>query len=252
MRWKLFFCLLLLSGCGLPLAAARAAVDTAGQEAAGIVAGIRQEVMPKIAINPKSRRLELRDEQGALLEEISPGTTGKVVDFSGQEYRLSFGRDELGRSSVLVRPGPAMKQPVSLVLLGRKAVLSPEASLVATVDEENLVYFEPSISGQVYYVEPDFNLGGEVSRRAYAMRESAVLAKPTAPSVDRPGTVDPATQYKKDMESAGESVKSALLTLLGLPDRQQVPKARVYKLKSGPDVPGDPNAQIPSATAGRP
>jgi len=123
---------------------------------------------------------------------------------------------------------------------------------MATVDEDSLVYFEPSICGQVYYVEPDMNLGGEVSRRAYAMRESAVLAKPTPASVERPGTVDPASQYKKDVDSAGESVKSAFLTLFGLPDRQPTAKTRVYKLKSATDVPTDPNSQVPSATAGRP
>jgi hypothetical protein len=55
-------------------------------------------------------------------------------------------------------------------------------------------------------------------------------------------------EYKEDMESAGNSVKSAFLTVLGLPDKQATPKANVYRL-------GDGSAKTtgaPSAEAGRP
>jgi len=246
----------MLMVCGVPVVftpgAGCAAVDAAATEAAGMVLGVQNQPMPVLTVNPGNHRLEIRDESGILLEEIFPGTTSRVVDVAGCEYRLSYGRDDLGRVSVLVRPGPAMKQPVTLKLLGRKTVLSPEASVVATIGEEELVYFEPSICGQVYYVEPDLRLGGEISRRAFAMRESAVLAKPATPAAEKPGTVDPASQYNKDLDSAGTKVKSALLTFFGLPDREAKPKARVYRLTSSPNVANDPNAQVPSAEAGRP
>ena len=241
-----WFLLLLVSG------AVRAAVDSAGTEAAGMVLGIQNQPMPVLLVNPQNHRLEVRDENGNLLEEIFPGSTSRMVDIAGCEYRLSYGRDDLGRVSVLVRAGPAMKQPITIKLLGRKTVLSPEASVVATIGEKDLVFFEPSICGQVYYVEPDLRMGGEISRRALAMRESAVLARPSAPLDNKPGTVDPATEYNKDMNSAGTKVKSALLTFFGLPDREAKQKARVYRLKSTPNVANDPNAQVPSAEAGRP
>lgn len=227
-------------------------LDPAGSDAAGIVSGMNRESSPALLLNPKTGRLEARDAFGTLLEEFSPGTTGKVFDFSNQEYRLSFGRDDQGRPSVLVRPGPAMTKPVIVMVFGRKVVMSPEASLVATVGKDELTYFEPSICGQVYYVEPDLVLGGEVSRRATAMRESAILAKPSAPLEDQPGIVDPASKYKKDVESAGQAVQSALLTLFGLPDKQPTQKARVYKLRSSGEVAPDMTSQPSPAAAGRP
>lgn len=226
--------------------------DAAGSQAAQLVLGLDSQDPVGLIFNPSTRRLEIRSSEGAILEEIQAGTTGKAVDLPGQEVRLSFGKDEDGRPSVLVRPGPAMQKPVFLKVFGRKTVISPDASLSATVGKDELVYFEPSICGQVYYVEPDWNLGGEVSRRATAMRESAVLATPSPLVSKEAGQPDPASQYKKDLESAGNSVKTALLTLFGLPDKQPAQKTRVYKLGSGSGVAPDPNASVPSATAGRP
>lgn len=236
---------------GSPVGSA-ANLDPAGSEAAGIVSGMNRESSPALLLNPKTGRLEARDAFGSLLEEFPPGTTGKVFDFSNQEYRLSFGRDDEGRPSVLVRPGPAMTKPVILRIFGRKVVMSPEASLVATVGKDELTYFEPSICGQVYYVEPDLVLGGEVSRRATAMRESAILAKPSSPLLDQPGQPDPASQYTKDVESAGQAVQSALLTIFGLPDKQPTQKARIYKLRSSGEVAPDMTSQPSPATARRP
>ena len=67
MRWKLSFCLLLGSACGLSFVAAE---DVAGQEAAGIVAGVREDSGARLDYNKKAFRLEVRDDLGNLLEEI--------------------------------------------------------------------------------------------------------------------------------------------------------------------------------------
>lgn len=239
-----------LVGC-LPAKAAMG--DPAGAEAAGIVLGLQRDSSPSLTLNPKTGRIEVRDGGGSLLEEIPAGTTGKVFDFGQQEYRLSFGKDEEGRNSLLVRPGPAMKKPVVIRIFGRKSVLSPEASLVATIGKDELTYFEPSICGEVYYVEPDGFLGGEISRRATPMRETAVLAKPSyVATSSQPGQPDPASEYKKEMESAGQAVKGALFTLFGLPDKQPTQKTRVYRLKSQADLAPDPTTQVVPAAAGRP
>lgn len=226
--------------------------DPTGSEASRIMLGLDSQEPVGLVFNPVTRRLEIRSPEGNLLEEVPAGTTGRALDLPGQELRLSFGKDEEGRPSVLVRPGPAMQKPLFLKVFERKAVISPDASLSATIGKDKLIYFEPSICGQVYYVEPDWNLGGEVSRRATAMRESAVLATPSSLVAKEPGKPDPASEYKKDLESAGSAVKSAFLTLFGLPDKQPVQKTRVYKLGSGSGAAPDPNASVPSAAAGRP
>ena len=144
--WALIFSLSFLSICRA------SAPDPAGQQAAGIVAGVESRVGGKVVINEKTKRLEVRDEQGSLIDEMDLGTSDKVVDVAGQEYRLSFGKDEMGRRSVLVRPGPAMQKPIILEVFGKKAVLSVEASLLVIVDKKNRYLYEPSICGNVYMI----------------------------------------------------------------------------------------------------
>jgi hypothetical protein len=243
--WALIFSLSFLSIC------TASAPDPAGQQAAGIVAGVESRVGGKVVINEKTKRLEVRDEQGSLIDEIALGTSDKVVDVAGQEYRLSFGKDEMGRRSVLVRPGPGMQKPITVDVLGRKSVLSTEASLLATIDQKNRIYYEPSICGQVYYVEGNRTFGTEVSRRAILQRESATLAKPSPPTPESAGTLDPAIAYNEEMQSAGNKFKSAFLTVLGLPDRQASPKANVYRLGGDSAKAAPSGAPTPPAQAGR-
>ena len=230
--------------------------DQAAQQAAGIVAGLSQGGVGKIVFNEKTGRLDIRDEAGLIVDEIAPGTAGRAVDIYGQEYRLSFGKDDLGRKSVLVRAGPAMKKPITVDVFGRKAVLSSDASLLATLVSDRQVFYEPSICGQVYYIENTGGAGSQVSRLATSTREVAVLAKPSNPTGAGPGAVASTQEDSKSMEKAGEAMKSALCAVFGLPDKQPSTKAKVYRLRGNNQ---DPNenawggvAAPVSAEAGRP
>lgn len=208
----------------------KAAADPAAQEASEIVAGIQKETGARLLYNEKTLRLEVRDELGNLLEEISPGAVSRTVDAANQEYRLSFGKDELGRPSVLVRPGPAMRKPILVEVFGRKAVLSPNASLMATLADQRKVFYEPSICGEVYYIEDFGAPGSRVSRLATAKGEVAVLAKPSHPG----GLIAQEKPDEKDFEGmnqAGDAIKSAVFAVFGLPDKQPASKAKVYRLK---------------------
>ena len=144
--WALIF------GFGFLSIGTASAPDPAGQQTAGIVAGVESGAGGKVIINEKTKRLEVRDEQGSLIDEMALGTAGKVVDVAGQEYRLSFGKDEMGRQSILVRAGPGMLKPVTIEILGRKSVLTIEASLLVTIDKKNRIYYEPSICGNIYMI----------------------------------------------------------------------------------------------------
>jgi hypothetical protein len=246
-----FFLLLM----GMTAITDASAPDQAGQEAAGIVAGLQSGVGGRLIYNEKTDRLEVRDEQGSLVDEIALGTAGKAVDVAGQEYRLSFGKDEMGRTSVLVRAGPGMQKPITLDVFGRRAVLSTEASLLATLGANEEVFYEPSICGQVYYIEGIGGAGSRVSRLAINKREVAVLAKPSNPTGSGPGSLASGQADDKSMEKAGDAVKSAFCAVLGLPDKQPSTKAKVYRLKGNQD----PNegawggvAAPVSAEAGRP
>jgi hypothetical protein len=158
--WYLSFCFMLAS------ATFASAPDPAGQQAAGIIAGVESGLGGKLVFSEKTGRLEVRDEAGSLIDEILPGTAGKAVDVAGQEYRLSFGKDDMGRRSVLVRAGPSMQKPITLDVFGRKAVLSPEASLLATILAKGEIFYEPSLCGQVYYLDKTKGDRGWVSRIA--------------------------------------------------------------------------------------
>jgi hypothetical protein len=247
--WALIF------GFGFLSIGTASAPDPAGKQAAGIVAGVESGAGGKVIINEKTKRLEVRDEVGSLIDEMALGTSGKVVDVAGQEYRLSFGKDEMGRRSALVRAGPGMQKPITLEVFGRKAVLSPEASLLATIGDADQVFYEPSVCGQVYYIEGAGGMGSRVSRLATQKREVAVLAKPSNPTGAGPGTLSGTQEDGKSMERAGDAVKSAFCAVLGLPDKQPSTKAKVYRLKGNQD----PNegawggvAAPVSAEAGRP
>lgn len=249
MRIRSFATILLSGGLLLKGPGCLAAVDPAGKEAAGIVAGIQKASGARLAYNAKTFRLEIRDDLGNLLEEMPSGSLSRTVDVSGQEYRISFGKDELGRPSVIVRPGPAMRKPLLVEVFGRKAVLSPNASLLATMAEERQVLYEPSICGEVYYIEEYGGLGNQVSRLASQKREVARLAEPMYPMGVVPQ--DPARDEREfeGMKKAGDAVKTAVFAVFGLPDKQPTPKAKVYRLKgtgtSGSGAP--PNPQDPMA-----
>lgn len=151
------------------------ATDTAEQLTAGIVAGVRDGSAARLVYNKITNRLEVRDVFGNLLEEISAGSVGRAVDVAGQEYRLSFGMDEMAQPSVLVRPGPAMVKPLVVVVFGKTAVLSPDASLVVTLLGNGRVALEPSICGQVYYIDDHPSLGRKQSRLASSPKEIVKL-----------------------------------------------------------------------------
>lgn len=250
--WRFLPTAFLIAGIGVCPADA-SAPDPAGKEAAGIVAGISSSGGLRLLFNDRTERLEVRDDVGSLLAEVPPGTNSRTFDFAGMEYRLSYGKDELGRLSALVRPGPAMQKPITVDLLGRKAVLSPNASLLATVASDDQVFYEPSLCGEVYYIE-EFGPGGtKLSRLATSQREVAVLAKPSNPTGAGPGTLEANQADGKEMEKAGDAFKSAVFAVLGLPDKQPSSKAKVYRLRS-PNAAEEPPSVAPavSAEAGRP
>lgn len=250
-RWS--FSSLLVGLCLAASPQARPSADPAGQEAAGIVAGIHRESGARLVFNDQTFRLEVRDDIGNLLEEIPAGSVSRTVDAAGQEYRLSFGKDEAGRPSVLVRPGPAMRKPLLVEVFGRKAVLSPNASLLATLAEDRQVFYEPSICGEVYYIEDFGGTDSKVSRLASAKREVAVLAKPSSLTGEGPGTLRSSQDDGKQMEKAGDAFKSAVFAVFGLPDKQPSGKAKVYRLRSTGDTEDSPEVAKPvSAEAGRP
>ena len=247
-RWCFFLLLM-----GMTAITEASAPDPAGQEAAGIVAGLQSGSGGRLVFNDKTERLEVRDGLGSLIDEMPAGTAGKVVDVSGPEYRLSFGKDDMGRRSVLVRAGPGMQKPITLEVFGRSAVLSIEASLLATLGANEEVFYEPSICGQVYYIEGLDSVGTRVSRLATNKREVAVLAKPSNPTGAGPGSLASGQADDKSMEKAGDAMKSALFSVLGLPDKQPTTKSKVYRLRGNPS--GDTTTSIsPSVQgeAGRP
>ena len=215
------------------------------QEAEGLASGLSPAGGGRFFYNEKTQRLEVRDASGIFIEEMATGTVGKAVDAGGLEYRISFGRDELDRLSVLVRPGPAMRQPVSVDLLGRKAVLSPESSLSATLIPGGKVVYEASICGEVYYIEDLGSLRGKVSRQASPSREISVLAEPASPTGGLVSNEPESEENFEGMNQAGGAMKSAFLTFFGLPDKQPTTKAKVYRLKGS-------NSQSQEASASNP
>lgn len=234
--WRLLpllFCIWPFAGrCNVPEpATGDLSYSDTRNEAEGFASGMASHGGGQFLYNPVTQRLEVRDSSGAFLDEMAPGTIGKAVDAGNQEYRISFGKDELDRLSILVRPGPAMRRPVSLDLLGRKSVLSPDASLTATLIPDGKVIYEASICGQVYYIDQLGSVQGRVSRQATPNREIAVLAQPSSPTGGIVANDAEPEERFEGMNEAGNAMKSAVLTFFGLPDKEPTTKAKVYRLK---------------------
>lgn len=234
----------LISGFWLSFAPAAPALISATAESSTAII---------FSFNPLARRVEVRDELGNVLQEIPMGSVLRTVKKGAAECQLSCGKDEFGRISVLVRPGPTSRQPMTIELLGRKAVLSPEASLLATMADQENVFFEPSICGEVYYLDGADGAGNKISRRAAGQREVAVLAKPSSSTGQTPRNLEDMKKSGEEMDKAGQAFKSAVFAVFGLPDKEQSGKAKVYRLRRSSSPETSPEAAPPvSAEAGRP
>ncbi|NBR96968.1 MAG: hypothetical protein EBT48_05125, partial [Verrucomicrobia bacterium] len=104
-------------------------------------------------INGKTERLEARDIDGALIQEYSPGAVGHVLDVGGYELKISFGRDEHQRLSLLLRPGPSQLKPVQVSVFQRRLILPPSTSVSAFLDSDGAVTIEPCLTGTIYYLD---------------------------------------------------------------------------------------------------
>ena len=106
------------------------------------------------AINPVTQKLEARNIDGAVVEEYATGTVGRVLDAGGYELRISFGRDEKRRLSLMVRPGPAQIQPVQISVFDRRLILPPGSSVSASLEpKDGVVLIEPGLTGTIYYLD---------------------------------------------------------------------------------------------------
>ena len=108
------------------------------------------------AINPVTQKLEARNIDGAIVEEYPTGTVGRVLDGGGYELRVSFGRDERRRLSLMVRPGPAQTAPVQVSVFDRRLILPPGTSVSAAMEKEDgIVTIEPCLTGTIYYLDTE-------------------------------------------------------------------------------------------------
>lgn len=135
----------------LSLALCGANAQTTGPERSAVVSGFQENTHARLLYNERTHRLEVRDPSGNLLEELNAGTAGRKVSVAGQEYLISFGKDERERPSVILRPGPMTQTPVSVEVFGQRAVVSPQASLFVALTQDRRVQAETSLGGKVYF-----------------------------------------------------------------------------------------------------
>jgi hypothetical protein len=76
----------------------------------------------------------------------------------------------------------------------------------------------------------------------------AVLAKPSSPSGSSPAEIALDQEDAKNMEKAGDAVKSVFCAVLGLPDKEPTTKAKVYRLRNNK---GDADRATDSAPIGQ-
>jgi hypothetical protein len=198
-------------------------------------------------INSTTQRLEARDVDGAMLEEYSPGTVGRVLDASGYELRISFGRDEKRRLSLMVRPGPAQSQPVMISVFRRRLILPPGTSVSAFMERDGeVVTIEPCLTGVIYYLDAE-PTSLDVPPDKVQLIKSKNLVRinrdvqqgrlPDQEMIDAVVQGPLQTEEKQTPKNnAGLAVgawfQNAGVSLMGLPNPQRQPAATVVKVSS--------------------
>jgi len=198
-------------------------------------------------INGKTERLEARDIDGALIQEYSPGAVGHVLDVGGYELKISFGRDEHQRLSLLLRPGPSQLKPVQVSVFQRRLILPPSTSVSAFLDSDGAVTIEPCLTGTIYYLDtqptavdlPEDKVKLLASKNLVRIGRDVEQGKlPDEEMVDAVVEGKMETEEKQTPKNnAGLAVggwfQNAGVSLLGLPNPQTTPPATVVKVASG-------------------
>ena len=211
------------------------------------------------AINPVTKKLEVRDADGALNEEFPQGTVGQVLDTGGYELRVSFGRDERDRLAMMVRPGPAQTQPVQVAVFQRRLILPPGTSVTATQEKnDGVVTIEPCLTGTIYYLDteptrikadPD-KVQMVASKNLVRIGREVQQGKvPEEDMIDAVVQGSLATEEKQTAKNntgvaVGSWLQNATVSLMGLPNPETPPPATVVKVSSG-----TPELSAPANTA---
>ena len=199
------------------------------------------------SINPKTERLEARDIDGGLIEEYAPGAVGHLLDVGGYELKVSFGRDESRRLSLLLRPGPAQKKPVQVSVFQRRLILPTGTSVSAFMEKDGMVTIEPCLTGTIYYLDtqptavdvPEDKVTMLASKNLVRIGREVEQGKlPDEEMVDavvagKIETEDKQTSKNNAGLAVGGWLQNAGTSLLGLPNPQTTPPATVVKVASG-------------------
>ena len=204
------------------------------------------------AINEKTQLLEARNIDGQVLEAYPTGTLSRVLDGGGYELRVSFGRDEKRRLSLMVAPGPAQTQPVQISVFQRRLILPPGTSVAASMERGgDLVTIEPCLTGTIYYLDTE-PTSVEVAPEKVQLVKSKNLVRigrevqqgrlPQEEMIDAVvqgamETEDKQTPQNNAGLAVGGWLQNATTSLMGLPNPQSAPPATVVKVSSGtPDI----------------
>ena len=211
-------------------------------------------------INRLTQKLEARDMDGAILEEYSPGAVGHVLDGGGYELRVSFGRDDKRRLSLMVRPGPAQTQPVQISVFDRRLILPPGTSVSAAMENEGeVVTIEPCLTGTIYYLDTEptpvnvsadkvqlvksknlVRIGREVQQGK--LPDEEMIDAVVQGSLE---TEEKQTPHNNAGVAVGAWLQNASVSLMGLPNPQTKPPATVVKVSSGtPELAAPANASV--------
>lgn len=219
-------------------------------------------------INSVTQKMEARNIDGSIVEEYPTGTVGRVLDAGGYELRVSFGRDEKRRLSLMVRPGPAQLQPVQISVFDRRLILPPGTSVSAAMEKEGeVVTIEPCLTGIIYYLDTE-PTPVEVSPDKVRLVASKNLVRigrdvrqgrlPDEEMIDAvvQGTLE--TEEKQTPQNnagmaVGSWLQNATTSLMGLPNPQAAPPATVVKVSAGtPELSAPANAAVTPNTDTKP
>lgn len=199
------------------------------------------------AINPTTKMLEARNVDGLMVEQYPTGTIGRVLDVGEYELRVSFGRDEDGRLSLMVRPGPAQQAPVQISVFQRRLILPAGTSVTASMEKDGeAVTIAPCLTGTIYYLDTEPTPVQVTEDKVQLIRSKNLVRigrEVNEGKLPEESMVDAVIQGSLETEekqtaqnnagvAVGAWLQNAGVSLMGLPNPQTQPPATVVKVST--------------------
>ncbi len=123
-------------------------------------------------------QLSIRSNDGQPVSTLASGSVSEAVQADNQAFKVSFGKDLNGNSTLIVYPNPENPQSLDLTIYGKPVQMTQDAVLTVTGGVNSpQATFQSGVLGTITIDGNDLPAGG-----TYALNGAPVVSAPTTPT----------------------------------------------------------------------